>query len=86
VKTNKAADTPRTCPTKPGAYWFTCMENDYKPEAVEIIDRNGQLMADCPLLGIVGLLDYHNGLTEPRWIEDAALAKAAGTDDNHDQT
>lgn len=53
-------------PTAAGLYWNKCLEGDFVPTKVYVFEREGVLMCVSEV-GVTGLEEYHNGLTQPQW-------------------
>jgi hypothetical protein len=58
-----------TCPTEPGDYLMSCMENMYEPEDVSVFRCNqGEiLLATLDLFSNICVKYLHDGLTDVSW-------------------
>lgn len=74
IETKQASEAPpiwrKTPPDADGMWLLSCME-DPNPGPVRVFTRGGNVMADLDI-GVVGLMDLHNGLTNVRWAKAEA--------------
>lgn len=60
---------------KTGVYQIKSYESDFKIETINVLERNGALIADCPSIGIVGAAELCNGLTDFSFIRICEISK-----------
>ncbi len=54
------------CPTEPGVYFLSCMENDYTPEECPTVLRGKELFGYLDALWNP-MKTWHDGLTDVKW-------------------
>ena len=49
---------------KTGVYQIKSYEADFEIETIKVFERRGKLIADCPSIGVVGVSELCEGLTD----------------------
>lgn len=55
-------------PKTEGYYLFNCDENNYSREEKMVFMHAGTMVVDCQDIGVRPVQEYHDGLTEPKWL------------------